>query len=92
MHKLRHLQRQAFTRGGRHDGRSHHMAYTLVDVDSPVPEAAIKELCAIKGVLAVRYLPVEPWVLRAASLQTLSPRCRDAWRPLSLDKNQGAEG
>ena len=36
------------------------MAYTLVDVDSPVPEAAIRELCAIKGVLAVRYLPVEP--------------------------------
>ena len=36
------------------------MAYTLVDVDSPVPDAVIKELCAIKGVLAVRYLPVEP--------------------------------
>ena len=36
------------------------MAYTLVDVDSPVPEAAIRELCSIKGVLAVRYLPVEP--------------------------------
>jgi len=36
------------------------MAYTLVDVDSPVPDAAIRELCAIKGVLAVRYLPVEP--------------------------------
>ena len=35
------------------------MAYTLVDVDSPVPEAAIRELCAIKGVLAVRYLPSE---------------------------------
>lgn len=35
------------------------MAYTLVDVDSPVPDDAIKELCAIKGVLAVRYLPVE---------------------------------
>jgi D-3-phosphoglycerate dehydrogenase len=34
------------------------MAYTLVDVDSPVPDDAIKELCAIKGVLAVRYLPV----------------------------------
>ena len=34
------------------------MAYTLVDVDSPVPADAIKELCAIKGVLAVRYLPV----------------------------------
>jgi D-3-phosphoglycerate dehydrogenase len=36
------------------------MAYTLVDVDCPVPEAAIRELCAIKGVLAVHYLPVEP--------------------------------
>jgi len=35
------------------------MAYTLVDVDSPVPEAAVRELCAIKGVLSVRYLPVE---------------------------------
>jgi D-3-phosphoglycerate dehydrogenase len=33
------------------------MAYTLVDVDSPVPEAAVKELGAIQGVLAVRYLP-----------------------------------
>jgi D-3-phosphoglycerate dehydrogenase len=36
------------------------MAYTLVDVDSPVPEAVIRELCAIRGVLAVRYLPVDP--------------------------------
>ena len=37
------------------------MAYTLVDVDSPVPDDALKELCAIRpGVLAVRYLPVEP--------------------------------
>jgi len=35
------------------------MAYTLVDVDSPVPEAALQELRAIEGVLAVRYLPVE---------------------------------
>lgn len=34
------------------------MAYTLVDVDSPVPQAAIDELCEIKGVLKVRYLPV----------------------------------
>ena len=34
------------------------MAYTLVDVDSPVPQAAIDELCQIKGVLKVRYLPV----------------------------------
>jgi D-3-phosphoglycerate dehydrogenase len=35
------------------------MAYTLVDVDSPVPEEAVRELGAIKGVLSVRYLPVE---------------------------------
>jgi D-3-phosphoglycerate dehydrogenase / 2-oxoglutarate reductase len=36
------------------------MAYTLVDVDSPVPDSVFKELCAIKGVLSVRYLPVQP--------------------------------
>jgi D-3-phosphoglycerate dehydrogenase len=36
------------------------MAYTLVDVDSPVPDAALEELRTIKGVLSVRYLPVEP--------------------------------
>jgi len=35
------------------------MAYTLVDVDSPVPREALDELHAIEGVLAVRYLPVE---------------------------------
>jgi D-3-phosphoglycerate dehydrogenase len=35
------------------------MAYTLVDVDSPVPEAAIEALRRIAGVLAVRYIPVE---------------------------------
>ena len=34
------------------------MAYTLVDVDSPVPQSVLAELGAIKGVLAVRYLPV----------------------------------
>ena len=33
------------------------MAYTLVDVDSIVPDSVVKELCAITGVLAVRYLP-----------------------------------
>ncbi|MEO6146365.1 MAG: phosphoglycerate dehydrogenase [Sulfuriferula sp.] len=33
------------------------MAYTLVDVDSTVPDSVVKELCAITGVLAVRYLP-----------------------------------
>jgi len=35
------------------------MAYTLVDVDSAVPAAALAELRAIDGVLAVRYLPAE---------------------------------
>jgi D-3-phosphoglycerate dehydrogenase len=33
------------------------MAYTLVDVDSPVSGRVIEALCSIKGVLAVRYLP-----------------------------------
>ena len=33
------------------------MAYTLVDVDSPVPAAALEELRAIDGVLGVRYHP-----------------------------------
>ena len=35
------------------------MAYTLVDVDSPVPDAVINSLKAIQGVLMVRYLPVQ---------------------------------
>jgi D-3-phosphoglycerate dehydrogenase len=33
------------------------MAYTLVDVDSPVT-GALAQLAAIPGVLKVRYLPV----------------------------------
>jgi D-3-phosphoglycerate dehydrogenase len=33
------------------------MAYTLVDVDSPVAEAVLRSLGAIHGVLSVRYLP-----------------------------------
>jgi D-3-phosphoglycerate dehydrogenase len=33
------------------------MAYTLVDVDSPVPPGAIDRMAAIPGVLAVRALP-----------------------------------
>ena len=33
------------------------MAYTLVDADSPVPSEVVKELCALNGVLSVRYLP-----------------------------------
>jgi D-3-phosphoglycerate dehydrogenase len=35
------------------------MAYTLVDVDTVVPAAALAELHGIDGVLAVRYLPAE---------------------------------
>ena len=35
------------------------MAYTLVDVDSQVPEKTIAAIAAIEGVLAVRYLPLE---------------------------------
>jgi D-3-phosphoglycerate dehydrogenase len=34
------------------------MAYTLVDADTPVPAEVLKELSALNGVLAVRYLPV----------------------------------
>jgi len=33
------------------------MAYTLVDVDSPVDAPVLQALAAIHGVLAVRYLP-----------------------------------
>jgi D-3-phosphoglycerate dehydrogenase / 2-oxoglutarate reductase len=33
------------------------MAYTLVDVDSPVGEPVLDAIRAIEGVLAVRYLP-----------------------------------
>lgn len=33
------------------------LAYTLVDVDSPVPESVIKTIGAIDGVLMVRHLP-----------------------------------
>lgn len=35
------------------------MAYTLVDVDSPVSEEVIARIRAIDGVLAVSYLPVQ---------------------------------
>ena len=34
------------------------MAYTLVDVDSPVADAVLQRLTAIDGVLSVRYLPL----------------------------------
>ena len=33
------------------------MAYTLVDVDSPVPESAVAAIAAISGVLSVRAIP-----------------------------------
>ncbi len=35
------------------------MAYTLVDVDSPVPQEVIARIAATRGVLIARYLPVE---------------------------------
>jgi D-3-phosphoglycerate dehydrogenase len=35
------------------------MAYTLVDVDSPVPDGVIDAIHAISGVLTVRYMPHE---------------------------------
>ena len=34
------------------------MAYTLVDVDSPVADSVLADMARIDGVLAVRYLPV----------------------------------
>lgn len=34
------------------------MAYTIVDVDSPVPESVVRSLAGIQGVLSVRYLPL----------------------------------
>lgn len=36
------------------------MAYTLVDVDSPVGEPVLAQIRAIEGVLSVRYLPAAP--------------------------------
>jgi D-3-phosphoglycerate dehydrogenase / 2-oxoglutarate reductase len=35
------------------------MAYTLVDVDSPVPDSVLATMRGIEGVLAVRYLPAD---------------------------------
>lgn len=35
------------------------VAYTLVDVDSQVPDSVIQAMAGIEGVLAVRYLPLE---------------------------------
>ena len=35
------------------------LAYTLVDVDSDVPDSVVKAIAAIDGVLMVRYLPAE---------------------------------
>jgi D-3-phosphoglycerate dehydrogenase len=36
------------------------MAYTLVDVDSPVADTVLADIARITGVLAVRYLPIAP--------------------------------
>ena len=35
------------------------VAYTLVDVDSEVPDSVIQSIAGIQGVLAARYLPLE---------------------------------
>jgi len=35
------------------------MAYTLVDADSPVDDAVITAISAIRGVLSVRAIPVD---------------------------------
>ncbi|MDH5233262.1 MAG: 3-phosphoglycerate dehydrogenase family protein [Gammaproteobacteria bacterium] len=35
------------------------MAYTLVDVDSPIPPQVINEIAMISGVLMARYLPLQ---------------------------------
>jgi D-3-phosphoglycerate dehydrogenase len=35
------------------------MAYTLVDVDSAIPDALIESIAAIEGVLSVRAIPAE---------------------------------
>ena len=37
----------------------HEMAYTLVDVDSPVEAPLIEAIASIEGVLSVRYIPAE---------------------------------
>jgi D-3-phosphoglycerate dehydrogenase len=36
------------------------MAYTLVDVDSPVAEAVVSAIAAIDGVLSIRAIPEPP--------------------------------
>ena len=36
------------------------MAYTLVDVDSPVDASLVRSIAAIKGVLSVRAIPIDP--------------------------------
>ena len=42
------------------------MAYTLVDVDSPVDEAVVRAIAAIHGVLSVRAVPVVDGVGRGS--------------------------
>jgi D-3-phosphoglycerate dehydrogenase len=36
------------------------MAYTLVDVDSPIDDSVIRSIAAIEGVLSVRAIPADP--------------------------------
>ena len=44
------------------------MAFTLVDVDSPIDDAAIKAIAAIDGVLSVRSIPAGEEALGAAEV------------------------
>ena len=41
------------------------LAYTVVDLDSPVPESVVTRLRAIQGVLMARVLPPPPPVNQA---------------------------
>ena len=47
------------------------MAYTMVDVDSPVAQSVIDAIAAINGVLSVRSIPVSKRRLRLHD-----PKCR----------------
>jgi len=35
------------------------LAYTLVDVDSPIPDELVREISSIQGVLSVRHIPAQ---------------------------------
>ena len=45
------------------------MAYTMVDVDSPVAQSVNDAIAAINGVLSVRSIPVEQEATEATTLE-----------------------